>query len=222
MGGHCVQSPGQKRKAVPRALAQSARPLHQARRLDRGRRSHPHGGFPLPSPPPRISPGPVSASSCPSRQGSHALHLTPRRPQSHRELGSAWVEISKRLPGRTDNAIKNRWNSSMRKRYAATGAASPCKRPAPLLNAAPASVLPPSKRIKTEGTLGSSAAPRVPPVGVQGRAAGGGQAVSARPLSSSDQRAKLGSGTTMTLSVVAPRSAPNSHRRRNLQVMFFF
>jgi len=146
----------------------------------------------------------------------------PRRPQSHRELGSAWVEISKRLPGRTDNAIKNRWNSSMRKRYAATGAASPCKRPAPLLNAAPASVLPPSKRIKTEGTLGSSAAPRVPPVGVQGRAAGGGQAVSARPLSSSDQRAKLGSGTTMTLSVVAPRSAPNSHRRRNLQVMFFF
>jgi len=110
----------------------------------------------------------------------------------------------------------------MRKRYAATGAASPCKRPAPLLNAAPASVLPPSKRIKTEGTLGSSAAPRVPPVGVQGRAAGGGQAVSARPLSSSDQRAKLGSGTTMTLSVVAPRSAPNSHRRRNLQVMFFF
>ena len=151
--------------------------------------------------------------------GSHARHLTPSLPQSHRELGSAWVEISKRLPGRTDNAIKNRWNSSMRKRYAATGAASPCKRPAPLPNAAPASVLPPSKRIKTEGTLGSSAAPRVPPVGVQGRASGGGQAVSARPLSSSDQRVKV--VTTMTLSVVAPRSAPNSHRRRNLQVILF-
>jgi len=40
--------------------------------------------------------------------------LTRSRAQSHRELGSAWVEISKRLPGRTHHAIKNRWNSSLR------------------------------------------------------------------------------------------------------------
>ena len=51
----------------------------------------------------------------------HARHCNAQScAQSHRELGSAWVEISKRLPGRTDNAIKNRWNSSMRKRYAAS------------------------------------------------------------------------------------------------------
>lgn len=47
--------------------------------------------------------------------------------EMHETIGNQWVKIAERLSGRSDNAVKNRWNSTLKKRleYEKTGTPRP-------------------------------------------------------------------------------------------------
>ncbi|XP_031489842.1 transcription factor MYB26-like [Nymphaea colorata] len=56
------------------------------------------------------------------KRGNFSLQEESLIIELHRTLGNRWAQIARHLPGRTDNEVKNFWNSSIKKKLIADGA----------------------------------------------------------------------------------------------------